>query len=54
MGTHHLILGQTTDFIKRTQPYGLTEDRKTKEKRILFAMEILTQKECDDYTCSNF
>ena len=31
----------------------LTQDHAEKEKRILFAMEVLTQKECDDYTCQN-
>lgn len=30
----------------------LSEARREKEKRILFAMEVLTQKECDDYTCA--
>ncbi len=29
----------------------LPEDRKDKEERILFAMEILADKECDDFTC---
>lgn len=28
-------------------------DRLEKEKRILFAMEVLAQKECDDYTCQH-
>ncbi|MFP4193665.1 MAG: type I restriction enzyme HsdR N-terminal domain-containing protein [Desulfobacterales bacterium] len=32
---------------------GLTDEHKTMEKRILFAMEVLTQKECDDYKCDN-
>lgn len=45
---------QAMEKNKIPQPPRLTEDRKTKEKRILFAMEILTQKECDDYTCSSF
>jgi hypothetical protein len=38
---------------KEQQPLILSEDRREKEKRILFAMEVLTQKECDDYTCQN-
>ncbi|MCF8094170.1 MAG: type I restriction enzyme HsdR N-terminal domain-containing protein [Desulfobacteraceae bacterium] len=29
------------------------EGRREKEKRILFAMEVLTQKECEDYTCGS-
>ncbi|MFP4158937.1 MAG: type I restriction enzyme HsdR N-terminal domain-containing protein [Desulfobacterales bacterium] len=30
----------------------LEGERLEKEKRILFAMEVLSQKECDDYKCS--
>ena len=30
---------------------ALADHRREKEKRILFAMEVLSQKECDDYTC---
>jgi len=30
----------------------LTEKRMDKEQRILYAMEILTQRECDEYTCN--
>ncbi|MCF8110290.1 MAG: type I restriction enzyme HsdR N-terminal domain-containing protein [Desulfobacteraceae bacterium] len=37
------------DEIKPGQPPD--SDRREKEKRILFAMEVLSQKECDDYTC---
>ncbi|MFP3980006.1 MAG: type I restriction enzyme HsdR N-terminal domain-containing protein [Desulfobacterales bacterium] len=33
---------------------ALAENRREKEKRILFAMEVLSQKECDDYTCGRF
>lgn len=33
---------------------ALTDNRREKEKRILFAMEVLSQKECDDYTCGRF
>ena len=30
----------------------LSENRREKEERILFVMNVLTEKECDDYTCS--
>ncbi len=30
---------------------GPEEQRREKEKRIIFAMEVLAQKECDDYKC---
>ena len=33
---------------------ALADNRREKEKRILFAMEVLSQKECDDYTCGGF
>lgn len=32
----------------------LTAPRREKEERILYAMEVLSQKECDDYTCGRF
>lgn len=35
-----------------TQPRFISDkERIEKEERILFTMEVLTQKECDDYTC---
>ncbi|MFW5908075.1 MAG: type I restriction enzyme HsdR N-terminal domain-containing protein [Desulfosalsimonas sp.] len=40
------------DEIKHGRPPD--SDRREKEKRILFAMEILSQKECEDYTCNLF
>jgi hypothetical protein len=29
----------------------ISDDRREKEQRILFAMEVLTQQECSEYTC---
>ena len=40
-------IGKLKDF----QPVSISEERRDKEKRILFAMEILTEKECLDFTC---
>lgn len=31
---------------------GLSEDRIDKEKRILFVMEVLSERECDEFSCS--
>lgn len=41
----------TGRIIENHQSMILPENRREKEKRILFAMEVLTKKECDDYTC---
>lgn len=39
-------------IIDKLQPQILSnQGHREKEKRILFAMEVLTQKECDNYTC---
>lgn len=43
---------QAGKILENIQPLILSEDRRQKEKQILFAMEVLTRKECDDYTCS--
>jgi len=43
---------QAEKILEDIRPFILSEDRREKEKRILFAMEVLTRKECDDYTCS--
>lgn len=39
--------------LESQQPLVLSAQRRQKEKQILFAMEVLTQKECDEYTCQN-
>ena len=31
---------------------ALSESRKEKEKRILFALDVLTRRECDEFTCN--
>ncbi len=31
---------------------GNSADRIDKERRILFAMEVLSERECEEYTCS--
>lgn len=46
--TRQLILEKLKSII--FQP--ISEDHKEKEKRILFAMEVLTRQECSDYVCS--
>ena len=38
--------------LNEIQDTPLAENRREKEERILFVMNILTEKECDDYTCS--
>ena len=37
------------DALKRKAPKPVTEKRREKARRILYAMQILTEKECDDY-----
>ncbi len=44
---------EAMEMLKGIKFSRLSEERKEKEKRILFAMEVLTQQECDDYTCKN-
>ncbi|MBS3809071.1 MAG: type I restriction enzyme HsdR N-terminal domain-containing protein [Desulfobacterales bacterium] len=44
---------QAVEMLEDIEFSRLSEERREKEKRILFAMEVLTQKECDDYTCKN-
>lgn len=39
--------------LENQQPLVLSSQRRQKEKQILFAMEVLTQRECDEYTCQN-
>lgn len=42
------LLSRVEDF----QWQELSADRLEKEKRILFAMEVLSERECDEYSCS--
>ncbi|MDO9262404.1 MAG: hypothetical protein Q7U02_00450 [Desulfosalsimonadaceae bacterium] len=37
--------------LKDFQPVSISGDRREKEERILFAMEVLTEQECLDFTC---
>lgn len=45
--------GEAESLLAGPETWALSAERREKEKRILFAMEILAQKECDDYTCSS-
>lgn len=59
------VIGTGLDAVfSRTEAMSILQERKDpgpepgnerleKERRILFAMEVLAQKECDDYTCRN-
>lgn len=38
-------------LFQNTKPQALSPERREKEERILFAMEVLTAKECADFTC---
>jgi hypothetical protein len=37
--------------LKHFQSASMSEERRKKEERILFAMEVLTRKECSDFVC---
>jgi hypothetical protein len=37
--------------LKHFQPVSISEEHREKEERILFAMEVLTRKECSDFVC---
>jgi hypothetical protein len=37
--------------LKDFEPVSISRDRQEKEERILFAMEVLTEQECIDFTC---
>lgn len=39
-------------LVKTVTPETLSEERLDKEKRILFAFEVLAERECDEFTCS--
>ena len=41
------IAGRFSDLIFESLP----ESRREKERRILFAMDVLTRRECDEFTC---
>ncbi|MBW2108381.1 MAG: type I restriction enzyme HsdR N-terminal domain-containing protein [Deltaproteobacteria bacterium] len=44
--------GEAERFLKTLVPERLSEERLDKEKRILFAFEVLAERECDEFTCS--
>ncbi|MBL0701920.1 MAG: hypothetical protein JJV91_00365, partial [Desulfosarcina sp.] len=39
-------------IIAKTELNKISEERLDKERRILYVFDVLTQKECDDFTCS--
>ena len=39
-------------IIANTEFHKISEERLDKERRILYVFDVLTQKECDDFTCS--
>ncbi|WDN88883.1 hypothetical protein BuS5_01851 [Desulfosarcina sp. BuS5] len=39
-------------IISNTEFNKISEERLDKERRILYVFDVLTQKECDDFTCS--
>ncbi len=45
---------QAIEMLEGMDFRAMADHRREKEKRILFAMEVLSQKECDDYTCGGF
>ncbi|MDY6824810.1 MAG: type I restriction enzyme HsdR N-terminal domain-containing protein [Thermodesulfobacteriota bacterium] len=43
---------QIREWIEGLSLEPLSEDRADKERRILFFMEVLAERECDDFTCN--
>ena len=43
---------ETVDKLETLSFEPLPEERLAKERRILYAFEVLAQRECDEYTCS--
>ena len=39
-------------LLKDVHPETLTQDRREKEQRILYTMDIMTENECKDYVCN--